>query len=791
MVSNKTLNLLEFNKVRERVANYASSSIARERVLSSVPSFERTEVLIQLNQTAEAERMLNKYLLNPIIGFDSISEYLEKARVDATLNMAELLKVGKLLKSARIAKNTIQSAPEDITLLRDLVNSIVIDHSLEKDIEHSIVSEYEMSDKASEKLYSLRRKIGNLNIKLREKLLSYTRNNSSSKYLQDNLVTIREGRYVLPVKAECRSFIPGLVHDRSATGSTVFVEPFAIVELNNELRFLQSEEQSEIERILAEFTKRVKMGYNHLILCQNICILLDVVFCKAKYSTKIKGVFPQITREKQVKLQGARHPLIDENKVVAINVEVGLDCNILLITGPNTGGKTVSLKTTGLFCLMAYFGLFLPCDNASLYLFDNIYCDMGDEQSIENELSTFSSHVVNLKTITENATANSLVLLDELGGGTDPDEGAALAIGVLKFLELVNSVAIITTHYGELKEYALTSNNIKNASMQFDEEKLSPTYKLILGMPGTSNALKIAKKLGLCDYIVNNAYSALSEDKVKFEKILQNAEQLKRKSIAELEEMARIKNEIQLERALIETKKTQLDAQLERIHSNAQAETRRLIANATEKANEILDKMKEEKRRVDEASLLSVARLKNQLEDINYSINSETISIDCQPLPANEIKVGARAVVKSVGGEGTIKSINIKKKEVEITVGSIKLNAKFSDLGKPISTTKQKTTHQKKSKPVLLGEKASSGFSEREIMVLGKTVSEAIEIIEPLIISMNNEDDAKILRIVHGKGTGALGKGIQGYLKTCPLVAEYRYGRYGEGDSGATIVTIK
>lgn len=791
MPEKRIFDLLEFNKIKETVAQYTVSNRAREEILSSAPSFDKYEIETALNMTREASLMLEKYQLNPVAAFDDLDEILEKSKKDVTLAMGELLKVGRLLRSARIAQSTLKSAPNEINLLKNITENIFIDKSLEKKIFDCILSESEMSDNASDKLYGLRRKILNLNLKLKEKLLSYTRNNNSSKYLQDNLVTIREGRYVLPVKSECRGEVQGLVHDKSATGSTVFIEPFAIVELNNELKFAISEEQAEIEKILFEFSKQVAMRSDELFVAQNACTILDIVFCKAKYSIKIKGIFPEICNKKAIKFTEARHPLIDAHKVIPVNIETGENYRILIITGPNTGGKTVCLKTAGLFCLMAYFGLYLPCAKASLSIFDDIFCDIGDEQSIENELSTFSSHVNNLIYITQNMTADSLVLLDEVGGGTDPTEGAALAVGIVKYIEQIGSAAILTTHYDELKEYALTSPAAENACMQFDENTLSPTYKLITGMPGTSNALKIAKRLGLNLEIIRCATENLSAEKIRFENILQNAEKIKNQSIAELEETRKIKETTERERAQIEEKRLRLDAALEKIKNNAAAETKRLISSSMDRADEIIEEMKVEMQKADEAALLRAKKLRHELEDISYRINDEHRETICESLSEAEIKPGAIVIVKSLGASGTIKSVNIKKREAEIQIGMVKTNIAFSELGKPTPSREKNAPLPTKRAIQSKKEFVSSGFSEREIKVLGMTVSEAIEAIEPYILSMSNTDDAKILRIVHGKGTGALGKGIQAYLKSNPLIAEYRYGRYGEGDNGVTIATVK
>ena len=786
MTDLKIVGLLEFDKIREKVAAYAVSDTAKENILNAVPAFNRYDIEYAAALTVEADLVTNKYLLNPIAGFDDASASLEKARIGSTLTFGELLRIARVLRSGRIARTTIQDAPEDIVHLKKITDAILIDFGLEKDIASAIISDVEISDRASEKLFGIRRKLLNLNAKLKDRLASYTRRNASSKYLQDNIVTIREGRYVLPVKSECRGEVQGIVHDRSSTGSTVFIEPFAIVELNNELRETIVEEQAEIERILADFTKRVADHSEAIYVCQNACAMLDAVFAKARYSVKINGV-PASFTSRETTFTAARHPLIDKNKVVPVDISVGKDYDILLITGPNTGGKTVSLKIVGLFCLMAYFGLYLPCEKAVVGLYDGIYCDIGDEQSIENELSTFSSHVRSLVKITAGMKENSLVLLDEVGGGTDPNEGAALAVGIVKYIGKVGACAVVTTHYPALKEYAVTADRVENASMQFNGETLAPTYKLIIGVPGTSNAIKIAKNLGLSDEIINYAEAALDDRSVRFENVLRSAEEIRRKAEESLEESERLKKETLYEKAEVENRRRKIEAVEERIRSNAAAETKRLVSSATDRANEIIDEMKTLVLEADEAALLKAKKLRNELEDLNYKLAAEKTTVDCAPISEKDIAVGKTVVVKTLGGEGTVRSVNLKRKEAEVRVGSITTKVKFSDLGLPLAAR----SVPKQQKKIEGGERVSSGFTEREIMLLGKTVDEAVELLEPLIYSMATENDAKTLRIVHGKGTGALGKGIQAYLKTNPNVAEYRYGRYGEGDNGVTIATIK
>lgn len=789
IANDKLLSLLEFDKIRNGVAECATSEFSRSLIKTQVPSFDRREIEHMLTLTAEACEMLNKYNLNPVEAFDDVAPLLEKAEKEAILLPGELVRIARVLRCAKIAKSTLDNAPDDIAELKKIFEFCAIDQILMKNIFDWVVGENEIADTASDKLFGLRRKKISLQAKLREKLLSYTRNNDFSKYLQDNIVTVRDGRYVLPVRAECRSGVQGVVHDRSATGSTIFVEPFAVVEFNNEMRIVVAEEQEEIERILSELSRRVALSSDDILLCQTMCTMLDIVFSKAKFSNKISGIIPKFNDKFSINLVGARHPLIRKDKVVPVDVRLGDEYKILLITGPNTGGKTVCMKTVGLFCLMAYFGLFLPCANAEICYFSGIYCNLGDEQSLENELSTFSSHIKNIADILQNCDSNSLILLDEVGGGTSPEEGAALAIGIVKEIERKCACAILTTHYDKLKEYALVTNCVENACMQFDENTLAPTYKLIIGMPGTSNALKIARKLGLPQQVVLDAENALDEKYVTFEKLLQSAEKIKNDSMRELDETLKIKSDLVRLQSETAAQKAKLDATYDKIKQNAAVETKRLVSAAVEKANELIEQVKTEMKHADEASLLRMKQMRRNLEDIEYSLRDDDLCVPCLPIEIENIVSGAHVIIKTIGSEGVVFSVNTKRKQALVQSGAAKLNVDFADLGKPPHAKKKEKRPDKQK--VLSGEKASSGFSEREVILLGKTISEAIEIIEPLIIAMNSENDAKILRIVHGKGTGALGKGIQAYLKTSPLVSEFRFGRYGEGDNGVTIATIK
>ena len=781
----RTIKLLDFDKVLAIVAQYTQSALTRQQIESFVPQLDIKQAAELQDETAEAMLVRGKYLLSPVLPIDDVAPFLAKARIGITLGMGELIKIARVLKAAAYLKEKLLSTGDDIVKLKAKVANLYVDTALQKDIEDSIIGENEMSDNASFKLKSIRRSIANINSRLKDKLTSYTKNNAASEYLQDNLYTVRNNRFVLPVKSERRSNVPGLIHDQSASGATVFIEPFDLVELNNDLQTALSEEQAEIQRILAEFTKRVYDRMDDIMSGQDTIIMSDIVFSKAIFGEKYRGIKPFLHGYGKTQLKNARHPLIDKNKVVPVSVEIGQDFFILLITGPNTGGKTVCMKTVGLFCLMAYSGIPLPCEEAEVSVYDDIFCDIGDEQSISNELSTFSSHVVNINYIIDNITSSSLVLLDELGGGTDPTEGAALAIGVIKYLRTVGCSAIISTHYDKLKEYALVTDKVTNACMLFDEKTLLPTYKLVIGMPGSSNALKIAKGLGMNQFILNEAEKNLDSDKVAYENIIRSAENIKTEAEKEKQAAEKERQTLSKQRQALESEKSKVEALYDRIKNNAAAEVKRIVSARVAKAESIIAEMKELMEQADEKALFEVRNKRNKLIDLEYKLDNDREAA-YEDLPDELVRVGQKVFIKSLETEGVIVQPPNKKGEVRVRSGNISTNVKRSDLGLPIEKPKSIAQQKVAPKPQ---QPAKTGLT-KEIMVIGQTVPEAIETIEPYIIAAHESPD-KLLRIVHGKGTMALAKGVQAYLKKMPLVQSFRFGRYGEGDNGVTIVTVK
>ncbi|MCL1901399.1 MAG: endonuclease MutS2, partial [Firmicutes bacterium] len=614
MISQKTLKTLEFDKILLKLRQFCINEDTADFIMSHIPSTDYNEVQNLLNQTLEADRILHICLINPLEVFDNIDEVLKKAPRLSALSFLEILKTARFLRSSRIFKNSIASiSDEKIKLFKEFADAVYIDQTLEKEITRCFLSDEEMSSDASKVLSAVRIKIRRCNENIKTKLNSIIKN--EQKYLSDSIITIRQGRYVVPVKSESRSNIKGLIHDQSSSGATVFIEPMEVVELNNELRLLQTEEQREIDRIVLEFTREI--GQICAFLSENLKILLnaDLVFAKAKYAKSTRATMPVIN-SREISVKCARHPLIDPKVVVPIDLKIGNGYKILIITGPNTGGKTVTLKLCGLLCIMAMCGMFIPAEEQSaVCVFDNIFCDIGDEQSIEQSLSTFSSHIKNIAEVLNNLKGKTLILFDELGAGTDPKEGAALALSIVDYLNKNNVTALITTHYSELKEYSFVTEGIQNAGMDFNIDTYCPTYKLKIGIPGSSNAIEIARRLNLKEEIILNARSHLSEDKINFENVLKSAEKSRfeaEKTSEELEskkeELSRTLKELNIERQTLKNAK-------ENLLNNSKTEAKKIVSKAAAEADEIISEIKRILNSpLSESSLLEARQLKNKLQ---------------------------------------------------------------------------------------------------------------------------------------------------------------------------------
>ena len=788
IMDDRTLTVLEFKEVLKQVAVFAVNDEAKEKIFNLRPDCDFDDIKVGQQHTAQGIVLKNKYMINPVYHIDQIADMLERADIGAVLHPSDFIKIARIIRAACSAKRSIESCGDDIALIKEYVNCISPNISLEKRINEIIANEDELKDSASDTLRTLRRKIAALNNKLKEKMNSYTRSAEHEKYLQDSIITVREGRFVIPVRAEYRTSVPGLIHDRSASGSTVYIEPFPVVDMNNELKTLKLSERDEVERILKSLTADVATVKEELAFEYEQLIKLDILNAKCDFCLQNKCCEPTINKGGIIDIKSARHPLLDKNKTVPIDIAFGKERNIVVITGPNTGGKTVSMKTVGLFCLMTYSGLHLPCaDNPLIAVFDNIFCDLGDEQSIVQSLSTFSSHIKDIVNITNGLSSNSLVLIDEIGAGTDPEEGAALAVGILKYLEKCDCRAIVTTHYSELKEYALISEKSINACMQFDENTLAPTYKLIIGMPGVSNALNIAAKIGLNDFILKNARMSLKDEKVQFERVLMNAEKVKAEAIKELEEIEKIKENLLLKQQRADETLTALNSKLSKINSNAKAETLKIVKKSAEKADELIEELKEKIKQADEAALIEAKRLHNKLTDLQYFAEAEQIETEGTPIAMKDVRIGTEVIVKTLNLRAEIVALPDKKNLVTVGNGTVKLKTPIANLLCVSHTVKSKTNQSAAPKK----EASKAAADTEEIRVLGLTVSEAIEVIEPYILSTASKSDKPVLKIVHGKGTGALGKGIQRYCSSNPFVKSFRYGGYGEGESGVTFVEIK
>lgn len=787
MITAKTLKTIEYDKITAQVAEFAVLSGAKNEILSFSPVSDLSEAEFLLKKTDEAYKLLYTYNVSGIYYFSDIFDELDRADKGGVLNAAEILKVAQNLKSARIIKNAISSVrDEKIYFLPQIADRLYVNPDFEKEISSKIISEDQISDNASPKLYSIRKSIRSLNAKIRDTLNSFMRG-TMSKYLQECVVTLRGDRYVVPVKSECRSAIKGFIHDQSSSGSTIFIEPEAVMELNNELKRALLDEVNEINRILAELTLQITGMSDALRYNAENLIELDVYFARATYSFKNRCSRPLLNDKGFIKLNRARHPLIDDKKVVPITLSLGNNYRFLLITGPNTGGKTVTLKLTGLMSLMAMSGLYIPADDDSeISVFDGIYCDVGDEQSIEQSLSTFSSHVTNILDILNNVNDKSLVLIDEIGAGTDPEEGCALALAIIEQLIEKRCCGIITTHYSKLKEFAVESKVIENASMEFNAQTLKPVYKLNIGIPGSSNAIEIAKTLGMDDRIINRSLGLLSDKQIGFEKVLKKAEESRREAEKLQIQLEQVKTEKEIELENIKLEREKIAKERERIYSTAKQETKRIVADKLADAEEIIDELKRilKEAELESKEVFRASELKNRLKNSKYlTADDDNAPFELNKIAENNLKVGDKVFIKRLNSYGKILSIKNNKKEAEILVGNAKTVIKLSDLY-------NQEREEKVKEKVLVNKRATGGAPKAEINVLGKTALEALEEVR-FFIDQAIVNGLEEIKIIHGVGTGVLLKEIRNYLKTDKNVIEFRRGKYGEGENGVTIIRLK
>lgn len=787
----KALKVLEYDKIIDMLLDLTQGELARDLVEKLEPSNDIDDIRRMQEETSEAYRVLARYGDIDYTAATHIKHLVSKASLGSMLFIEDLYDIMQNIFLVSSIKRYLKTSIEDENLklnhLRRLCDSLASLDELKKKLSTTIVSRDEIADNASSTLRSIRRSKKLKNQAIEDKLNSYITSDKTKKYLQDAIVTMREGRYVIPVKNEYRSSVEGMIHDISQKGSTVFIEPMAVVKLNNELRELENEEKKEIERILYELSSEVSEYKTYLETNEEALKSISFIFARARLAREMRATEPVLNDRGYVNLKNARHPLIPKDKVVPTTVELGDEYTSLIITGPNTGGKTVSLKTVGLITLMAKSGLNIPCDNnSSVAVFDKVYADIGDEQSIEQSLSTFSSHMKNIVHIVENAEYNDLVLFDELGAGTDPTEGAALAISILKLFRERRIRTMATTHYSQIKFYALTSEGVKNASMEFNVDTLSPTYRLIIGIPGKSNAFEISKRLGLDQKIIDSAKELLNENDTRFEDVLKAIEEdrteIENKRIKINEE----NEEIERLREKLENKNKKLEEKQEAIINKAKEEAREIVKKAKSESAFIIDELKdisslskkEDRRRLQEAK-----DYLRELEDENR-LKIKDNKKRTKEIP-KDIKLGESVRIISIDKFGEVETLPDDKGDLNIQVGIMSVRSNINDIER--SESKEEVKVEKKTKSI---NKAKSKNISSEINLIGRTVDEAILLLDKYL------DDAylarlKEVRIIHGKGTGTLRDAVRKYLQNSKHVIEYREADYTEGGSGATVAVIK
>lgn len=790
---NKSCKTLELNQILEMLASLASMPDAKEKALNIMPSNSLSEVSADLKLTEDAYILMSKYSSPTFSNTQNISSALHKADIGATLSIRELLDIGETLRIIRGVKGWREdsSAKEKYSIDR-YFSSLTPNKFIEEKIFFAIKSEDEISDNASPELSSIRRKIAQCSSKIRDDLEKIVRG-GSSKYLQDAIITQRDGRFVVPVRTEYKGEIKGIVHDTSSSGSTLFVEPMSVVETNNEIRVLKSKEQDEIARILAELSANVGEFAESIRYSFNALVELNLIFAKARLAINMNASVPNINGNGYVNLINARHPLINKNEVVPISLSLGGDYDTLIITGPNTGGKTVTLKTVGLLCLMAMCGLMIPAgDNSEIAVFDKIFADIGDEQSIEQSLSTFSSHMVNIVTILDECNENSLVLFDELCAGTDPIEGAALAKAILTELNEKHTKCIATTHYSELKSYAIDAYKVENASCEFDIDTLKPTYKLIIGIPGRSNAFAISKRLGLNSNIIELAKMQLTDDDLRFERVVASLELARKSAEEERENASKLRAELDENKRITDNLQKAFRKEQEEIINKTKSDAQRIIDDARYKSDILLNELEEIKKKLNaenSAKLISKAkldskRLLNGLEDVSNPVEQNSDSREkLTNLPdKNDI-----VIISSINQDATVLDVNEKNNKVYVASGAMKMWVNLDDLRKKSGnkSTEKKLTRKitgmiSRAERAVAGELDIRGFaSDEAIMELDKYIDNAV------LTGISN------IRIIHGKGTGILRKAVQSHLKQHKNIKSYRLGVFGEGEDGVTIAELK
>ena len=781
----RVLKTLEYDKILAMLKERASCCISRELVDTMEPSGDFDTVERELKLTAEAETLFYKTGRSPVDDFPDMRHCLERMHAALFLSTGELLSIASCLKAARIAKDILAKEVGEESYLYNLAGLLITHRSAEEEINRCIINEDEIFDGASPALARIRRAMRLANEKVREKLNSMIRSTAYQKYLQEPIITIRNGRFVIPVKQEYRQQVPGLIHDQSSSGATLFIEPSAVVELGNEYKKLLAEEADEIERILTELTAMLAPYADEIREDLNIMGQIDLVFAKAKLSRELNAVMPRLNRNNYVRIVRGRHPLIPADRVVPIDIWIGRDYRSLIITGPNTGGKTVTLKIVGLFALMVQSGIFVPANEGSEFpVFEHIYADIGDEQSIEQSLSTFSSHMKNIVGILDKADENSLVLLDELGAGTDPIEGAALAMSILEELNDRRCTCVSTTHYSEIKAFAMTHEGMENASMEFDIDRLCPTYRLYIGIPGKSNAFEISSRLGLPNSIIDKAKGFLKGEDVRFEDIISSAQSQHRIAEEERKMAEEARAELEKLRADAERERRKLDEDRNRLQAKAKEDAKRIVADTKREMEKLIVEIRSIKDIDRSAADRVIQAARDTLRATETAVNEkEAIKKEDNTKPPKTVRAGDTVNIVTLDQKATVLSAPDSKGEVMVQAGVMKLNVKLKD----IRLIEEKKASAPTSGKVGLGAGKQVGL---ELDVRGMLVDEANIMVDRYLDDAYNAGLREV-NIIHGKGTGALRAGVQAFLKRHPLVKGYRMGSYGEGDAGVTVVTLK
>lgn len=781
----KTYQTLEFDKIRTLCATHTASTIGHDIIMALEPVSDLETARTLLRQTWEADSVYRRTGRTPIDGFPDMRDVLKRMRASFSLSIIELLNLAQCFRVSRQAREVLMTGEAE-TKLHGMANLLCSNRMIEEEVARCILSEEEISDNASVELSKIRRQMRLTNERVREKLNAIIKSTTYQKYLQEPIVTMRNGRYAIPVKAEFRGQISGLIHDQSSSGQTLFIEPTAVVDLGNEYKRLLLEEHKEIERILAGLTSLISPYAEELYESLNILGEVDAIFAKAILARDQRAYCPKLNAEGIIRIRNGRHPLIDRQKVVPISVWNGDGYDTLIITGPNTGGKTVTLKTVGLFTLMAMSGMFIPADeNSEISVFREVFADIGDEQSIEQSLSTFSSHMTHLVEILEDAGEDTLVLLDELGAGTDPNEGAALAQAILEYLQCCRAITFATTHYSEIKAFALTRAGMQNASMEFDVDRLCPTYKLYIGIPGKSNAFEISRRLGLQTEIIDRAKTFLKNDDIVFEDVLSGAEEQRKLAEEYAVALQQERSEAQRIREVLQSEKDKLRAERALLREKAREDARVLVAETKQEMEKLINELRSLKNIDTKALERAIQSSRDSLRVTESKLYEHVLSSNAAGEIPKSVRKGDQVHVVSINGQGTVLKEADAKGQVQILAGSMKLYVPLKDLR---IGEKQEPQRPAAIKPREIMQDIKT--VQYELDLRGKTVDDAIMEIDVYM------DDCyragrKEFHLIHGKGTGALRAGVQQYLKLHPKVLSYRLGNYGEGDAGVTVVTLK